>query len=546
MTDKSKKKYTWEEVKELCQLSDETIKMAKELKLTTSQLIKSLEISQDQGKLSVEKWVQNLHKKHSSPKETKIETKPKNKPSNLNNTTSTSKIISFPSIKTSKSEKSEKSKTTTEADTKTIKPNKLNKPDQTEKKLLEIRQIALNIEDDVEELPLKLWDLIQWMVENKKEKLIKEMLLEDEEISDAGVFALDFVLKDIGYRYPLSLATKGKKGKAHEEFELIPFAILILVPVENEKLNLVPTKLLKTIEKLSKDKILRKALLLSESPAIILDPHLYHVDHSEWVEESSIMQYLDGYNAVLSNLSPTISPLTEDYKRPSVATNENLADTPHFCLVMRALCGAILARDEESLEAEEQLFEHADSIDSESKFEARQKAWQKVEETIVKEFEQHGITLPHGIFVNPSAVELWDIPHVSVSLSRILPLQLELHNAIAQLAAEVEDGENFTPMLYVSQHGENENIEEIRLAGYSDPNQDPFFKYVWSINPEFDDPDDVANTVITIASELEAEVIAVEGLKPKDYCSDCGEALFYGPNENQEMLAHNHREEYIN
>lgn len=531
MNDKNKKKYTWDEAKQLCQLSDEVIKMAKQLRLSPGGLIKSLEVSQQPGNLSVENWVRNLYIKQNPPQENVKNLEPtKTKAAAKVQTPNTDKIISFPTS------------TKTDKATKATKPSKSS---QAEKKLLEIRQIAKAVEDDVDDLPLKLWDLIQWMVENKKESLIREMML-TEELPDAGIFALDFVLKDIGYRYPLSLPIKGKKGKTHlEEFELIPFAILLLVPVADEKLSRVPTKLLKTIEKLTKDKILRKAFLLDERPAIVLDPHLYHVDHEEWLQESSVMQYLDNYTGFLSNLSPVLLPLTEEYKRPSVVSRENIApDVPHFCLVMRVLCGAVLAHEEEALDVEEQLFEGTD-IESESKLETKQKAWEKIEEIVVKEFEQHGIDLPHGMFINPSPVELWDIPHVSISLSRILPLQLELHNAIAQLVAEADDGEIFTPTLYVSQHGQEDQIEEIRLAAYSDPNQGAFFRYVWVINPELDDPEDVANTVISIASELEAEVIAVEGLMPKDYCLDCGEALFYGPGEEGEVIVHSH-EEYIN
>ncbi|MBI4852867.1 MAG: hypothetical protein HY819_13820 [Acidobacteria bacterium] len=557
MSDKQKKKYTWEQAKELYQLSDEATEMAKELDLDATQLVKSLERSKQPPKMSVEDWIRDLYSSPIVNTKQKSEQKPKQEPKQESKQESKqepkqepkqgSKQKPKPIIETSSKIINFSSVNKEDKPTKTVKANRTTKSGQAEKKLLEIRKVVLNIEDDAEELPLKLWDLVEWMVENKKESLIREMMIEDEEISDAGIFALDFVLKDIGYRYPLSLPVKGKKGKFHlEEFELIPFAILMLVPVEDEKLNRVPTKLLKTIEKLTKDKILRKAFLLDERPAIALDPHLYHVDHNEWLEESSVMKYLDGYSAFFSNLSPNIEPLTKDYKEPSLVSRENMVQgTPQFCLVMRALCGAILAHDDESLDVEEQLFEHSESIDSETKLEVRQKAWEKVEEIIVKEFEEHGISLPHGMFVNPSAVELWDIPHVSISLSRILPLQLELHNAIAQLTAEIEDGEIFTPTLYVSQHGEDNQIAEIRLAAYSDPNHPAFFRYVWVINPEFDDPDDVASTVIAIANELEAEVVALEGLRPKEYCSDCGEALFYGPGENQETIIHSH-EEYIN
>ena len=69
MTTKNKK-YTWEEVQQLCQLSDELISMAKELKLRPAELVKSLEMSKEPGNLSVENWIQQQHQKLSKSEPT--------------------------------------------------------------------------------------------------------------------------------------------------------------------------------------------------------------------------------------------------------------------------------------------------------------------------------------------------------------------------------------------------------------------------------------------------------------------------------------------
>jgi hypothetical protein len=507
MTTKNKK-YTWEEVQQLCQLSDELISMAKELKLRPAELVKSLEMSKEPGNLSVENWIQQQHQKLSKSEPTTKAVK--------------SNIAKFPT------------------------PKKSGKKDLVEKTLDRIRELTLKIEDTEEDLPTELWDLVEWMVEEKAEKLIREMMVK-EELPSAGLFALDFILKDIGYRLPASLPIKNAKGKVKmQEFELIPFAILLLLPIPEEKLSNIPTTLPKSVEKLSRDKILRKALQLDDRPTLLLDEHLYHIDHNEWIEESSVVKYLENYCDYTTQTITKLPPLTEDYKRPSVSSrNQNIEALNQFCLVMRVLCGVVIAADEDSLEIEEQLFEHADEEENEKALEKREKAWKKLEECIVKEFKEHDIDLSTGLFVNPVAIELWDVPQVSMSLGRMLPLQIELHNAIVQLTSENSEDELFSPSLYISQHGENDTVEQLRIAAYGDPAQPAFFRYVWEIDDEMDDPEDVASAIMAIATELEAEVVFVEGLLPKDTCPDCGEPLFYGPGEDKEAVIHSH-EEYIN
>lgn len=512
MTTKNKKNYTWDEVKQLCQISDEAVNMAKVLKLRPVDIVKSLETSKEDGKLSVENWITQQYEKLQSEAEQKESAK-----------TVKNNIANFPTTKT-----------------------KSNKKDLVEQNLSRIRQITLKIEDTEEDLPTELWDLVEWMVEHKAEKLIREMML-DEEFPTAGLFALDFILKDIGYRFPATLPVKNAKGKVKmEEFELIPFAILFLLPVSEEKLSSVPTTLPKSVEKLSRDKILRKALQLDDRPSVIIDPHLYHVDHDEWIQESTVVEYLENYCSYVTQTISELPPLAKDYNRTPVSTrNENVGELAQFCLVMRVLCGVVIAEEEDSLDIEEQLFEHSDEDDNKKALEKKEKAWKKVEECIAKEFKDHGIDLASGMFVNPVAVELWDIPHISMSLGRMLPLQIELHNAILQLTSQNPEDELFSPSLYISQHGENETIEQLRIAAYGDPEQPAFFRYVWEIDNEIDDPEDVANAIMAIATELEAEVIVVEGLLPKDNCPDCGEPLFYGPGEDKEAVIHSH-EEYIN
>lgn len=530
MESKNKKNYTWTEVKQLCQLSEELIKKAKALKLSPNSLANSWEISKQPGKLPVSNWINNLYEKQEKQliksKQT-IDTANKLNKSDksINKVDKVDKVVKFPG---------------------TNKKSTAAKQTLAEENLSKIYKLALTIEDESDDLPLELWDLVQWMVENKKESLVRE-IMSNEDLSESATDALDFILKDAGYRYPAELPVMGSKGKTKwEEFELIPFAISFLVPIPEEKLSKVPTMIPKVVNKLTEEKTIRKALGLNDHPGIVLDPHLYHVDHEEWIQESTVREYLKGHLAYLTQSTTTLSPLTKNYKKPSVISKTEITNNvPQYCLLMRVLCGVVLASEEDSIELEEELFDFEETEATEKVLKAREKAWEKLEKALVKEFEHNGIELPSGIFVNPSAIELWDIPRLGSSLGRILPLQIDLHNAIAQLLTETNGEELFTPQIFLSLHGEGESIEEVRLALYSDPTKPAFFHYVWTINPDLDDPEDISTAIVAIANEIEAEVMVLEGMLPKTYCSDCGEPLFYGPGEDSAAVVHNHKE-YIN
>ncbi|MBL8194938.1 MAG: hypothetical protein JNM06_14165 [Blastocatellia bacterium] len=530
MESKNKKNYTWTEVKQLCQLSEELIKKAKALKLSPNSLANSWEISKQPGKLPVSNWINNLYEKQEKllikSKQTIDSANKLNKSDkSINKVDKVDKVVKFPGNNK--------------------KPTAV-KQNLAEENLAKIYKLALTIEDESDDLPLELWDLVQWMVENKKESLVRE-IMNNEDLSETAFDSLDFILKDVGYRYPAVLPVMGSKGKAKmEEFELIPFAISFLVPIPEEKLSKVPATIPKVVNKLLEEKIIRKALGLNDKPFILLDPHLYHVDHEEWLQESAVMEYLQGYLAYFSQSTTNLSPLTKNYKKPSVISQTEISDdVPQYCLLMRVLCGVVLASEEDAIELEEELFDFEEMELTEKALKTREKAWEKVEKALVKEFEHNGIELPSGIFVNPSAIELWDIPRLGSSLGRILPLQIDLHNAIAQLLTETNGEELFTPQIFLSLHGEDESVEEVRLALYSDTNKPAFFHYLWTINPDLDDPEDISTAIVAIASEIEAEVTVLEGILPKTYCSDCGEPLFYGPGEDSVAVIHNHKE-YIN
>ena len=86
-------------------------------------------------------------------------------------------------------------------------------------------------------------------------------------------------------------------------------------------------------------------------------------------------------------------------------------------------------------------------------------------------------------------------------------------------------------MVYVSTHGTDDTIEEVRIAAYPSRSgkESFFFSYVWEINAEFEDMEDVTHEIGRIAEVLKATVVQVDGLLPDDRCACCDKKTFRGP-----------------
>src|SRR5436309_3490142 len=64
MSQKTKGKDEWDEAKRRCSLSNEAVKMAKEIGLNPRSLIKNIPNKNEPWKAPVEDWIRNIYEKH--------------------------------------------------------------------------------------------------------------------------------------------------------------------------------------------------------------------------------------------------------------------------------------------------------------------------------------------------------------------------------------------------------------------------------------------------------------------------------------------------
>ena len=71
MANQDKKDERWREAKVRCRLSDEAVKMAKEMGLNPLSLIKNIPSKSQQWKAPVEEWVREMYEKRNAKKSKK-------------------------------------------------------------------------------------------------------------------------------------------------------------------------------------------------------------------------------------------------------------------------------------------------------------------------------------------------------------------------------------------------------------------------------------------------------------------------------------------
>src|ERR1044071_6526634 len=133
-------------------------------------------------------------------------------------------------------------------------------------KVAQIRDVLQSIKDD--EIPEKLWDLVEWVVEHGYEEKVKK-LFDDETLNEDAIDTLEFVLEEIGYRLPILLQpvdTNKKTGKSseYEHGEMIPFGIIFTMLVREKDLGDFPTILSTTMKAATDQRIVRRACHLDE------------------------------------------------------------------------------------------------------------------------------------------------------------------------------------------------------------------------------------------------------------------------------------------
>jgi hypothetical protein len=375
---------------------------------------------------------------------------------------------------------------------------------------------------DEQEVPIELFEAVGWLVERGHEDMIYD-LIESEQLDQETSELLAFILRDTAYRHPIITTLKSPDGKVeHRQAEMIPFGIVFAIAVREMDLRRIPQTLPKTIERAAEARIFRRACGLGEGPSVLIDSRLYHLDHIEWTKESAVQAYLRGWFGHLTGSDSSIQPLSPEYGKRSTfdpdlyGQEQNLSD--RYCLLARVMC-AIAIIDDEDEDLEKRLF---DEVDGEELMPDQRQAWDELEDLILDELRENGIGAASGVFLYPQAIELDEVPHTGLLMYRMIPLQKALENSLDELLASAPEGVAINPLLYVSQHGD-QNIEEIRLAAYTGGRSDPFFCYTWEIDPLVDDVEDVTEIIIDVASKLQAKIVTVEGLLANDRCQECGE-----------------------
>jgi hypothetical protein len=417
--------------------------------------------------------------------------------------------------------------------------------DRAIKKLEEIRNIARTIDSDT--VPDRLWKAVDWMIEHKREDMVYE-LLEDEDLSDEALTVITFLLEEIGYRHPVTMQVASSSGKMEKKQGcMIPFALVFAITVHERDITRIPSMLPKTINRITEEKIIRRACGLGQNPSILLDSNLYHLDHGGWTRESEVRSYLKSWLNFLTSQSKSINPLSSESRKPFPVDSflsDKMQDLEgQFCFELRAMCAVAIIEDDETLETEDTIFADEDEEGiSRVDIKERQLAWSELEEIISHEIDERDILNGFSVFIYPQAIELWDVPHIGKLLKQRLPLQMALEKSLDELLAAAPEGEAISPILFLSHHGKTD-MEEIRIAAYTGSGVPPFFRYVWQVDLEIDDVEEIADVIIDVSNELQAKIIIVDGLHPNDRCPDCGEPTFFGPDE---TLYHEHEKDYIN
>ncbi len=404
------------------------------------------------------------------------------------------------------------------------KGKKKEKEDSAKRVLERIRRSAALLKKG--DYPDELFDDVLWMVERGLEEKVYQ-LIEEEEYDEEVLDVLAMALHEAGYRLYLSFvpASKQEKASVREEIPaiMIPFAIIFAVPVLIGEAASFPTELPLTIKRAAEDRIIRDALGLDEGGSIFLDDRLYRVDHTEWRQESAAREYLNSLASYLTKSKKKFPPLAADYNDPPQFHGDPY-QLERMSIIQRAVCGAVLTNQgeegEEALEFEDHIFGESE----EGRFDA-------LGNLIKEELASHMAGPEFDVFVYPYLVELNEVPESGLQLQRTIQISLETERAMQNLLEMAPPGEVIEPLLYVSRHGGDEVVEEIRLAAYGREAEDeePFFTFVWEIVHELEDPEDVSEAIVEISKQLNAKILLVEEILSDERCDDCGAKLYHGP-----------------
>ena len=397
--------------------------------------------------------------------------------------------------------------------------------------LAEIRSLALEVKGDA--IPLKLLDDLSWMVDRGLENRVLKLL--DEDLSEDSSSAIAFGVKLAASRLtfpgiPGSLAKKG----AIEELEtlvLIPFAILVNASFLVGELSQFPIELPEAVGRASELGLFQQAFGLSDDVTVYIDPRLYQPQSDEWLVPSATRSYIKSIAAHLQGPETPVTPLSLDYRRPLRPRWDGALDD-EIDICHRLICGAIVTRLGKSLRS---LEEAGDLVFGERDDEAgMEEIFEEFSRLIEQELRSRSGMTEATVMANAAPVELWDVPRFAFQTQRLASLGFAIQMALEEFEDREPGGRAMRSVLYVSTHGSENVLQEVRFAAYLVDDDDveeerAIFTYVWQIAFELEELEDLDGAMAEVADRLNATVNAVEDLRPAEQCEDCGAALFGGP-----------------
>ncbi len=387
---------------------------------------------------------------------------------------------------------------------------------------------------NADSFPLELLDDVRWMVDSGLEKRVWNLLEEDlpEESCEALVFALRIAASRLTLLgIPDSLANDGEIEEP-QPVVLIPFAILLSATFLAGEAAQFPTELHDATGRAVQSGLILRALDLSDDVTLFLDPRLYQPHHDEWLRPSATRRYLKSIAAQLGRPATPVAPLSNDYRRQlRHGADDLLADEVDVC--QRLICGGIITELGEGGEA---LAEAGVLLfgDPDNEYVVEEDRFQEFTRLIEDELAGRCRMTQFTVMVNPTPIELWDVPRFVFQVQRSVSLGLAIEMALEEFREMEQAGRELKSALYVSLHSSEETVQEIRYAAYLVDDDDaeeeaPFFSYAWEIAIELEAPDDIDEATGNIAAQLNASVNMVEGLLPDERCHHCGAKLFCGP-----------------
>lgn len=334
---------------------------------------------------------------------------------------------------------------------------------------------------DAKEFYGKLFDTVEWLIEHNAYEQIQGI---SDGIDDDESEVINDIINDVVYRfeYPVD---DGKGGI--DSLIVTPFAIPIMIMAPITYMGHIARlkELPKTIVETTSTKLLRNCLDLGLEPTTIIDNRLWKNDEAGWDNFGIIMQYLRGFIANISNLSPTVQSLkVRNASRP----NKHIEEQDSLYAITGTITGVVISED---VDIDAKLFGYVDT----EKGIMENSFTNEFAISCESELNSMGIEDVRVQPLSPWPVELWEVPEIVVHFIHILDLRKKANQAASETPYS---GGNRTISIVPDQ--KNDAII-IRILVYDEHLNKPFFTYTWDVAHGLETPESVIDDIMRICTE---------------------------------------------